>query len=149
LPDYRAPFERLGVAFTFLFTTKGIPLLYYGDEIGMPGAGDPDNRRFMQWEGYSGDQEFLLARIRKLGAIRRAHPALWKGARTTVSVGTDTYGYRMSDGEEDVYVALNRGDLTAALSGMPLQGLDLLTDANVDGPAVTLPPRSAMVIVRR
>jgi glycosidase len=32
-------------------TTKGIPLIYYGDEIGMPGAGDPDNRRFMQWMG--------------------------------------------------------------------------------------------------
>ncbi len=32
-------------AFTFLFTTRGTPLLYYGDEIAMAGGGDPDNRR--------------------------------------------------------------------------------------------------------
>lgn len=35
-------------AFAVLFTTKGAPLLYYGDEVGLPGAGDPDNRRMMR-----------------------------------------------------------------------------------------------------
>ena len=51
----------MGVGFTFLYTTKGIPLVYYGDEIGMAGAGDPDNRRFMQWEGLSEFQVALRA----------------------------------------------------------------------------------------
>lgn len=45
-------FERMATGFTLLLTTKGAPLIYYGDEIGLPGGGDPDNRRFMQWSGY-------------------------------------------------------------------------------------------------
>jgi glycosidase len=149
LPTYKAPFERMAVAFTFLLTTKGIPLIYYGDEIGMPGAGDPDNRRFMQWSGYSDNQLFLRGQIEALGKIRKAHPALWRGTRTTASVTQDTYGYVMTDGADVVSIALNRGDTTAAVAGMPAKGHDLLTDKDVDGPSVTLPPRTAMVLVAK
>jgi glycosidase len=148
-PTNRAPYERMAVAFTFLLTTKGIPLIYYGDEIGMPGAGDPDNRRFMQWSGYTADQVFLKNTIGKLGKLRKKHPALWKGIRSTVSVTQDTYGYSMTDGDDVVWVALNRGDQTAAVAGMPEAGRDLLTGDDVDGPSVTLPPRTSMVLVRR
>jgi glycosidase len=149
LPNYKAPFERLAVAFTFLFTTKGIPLVYYGDEIGMPGAGDPDNRRFMQWGGESADQLFLRDQISKLGKIRKEHPALWKGTRTATSVTTDTYGYVMSDGVEEVFVALNRGDVAATVAGMPASATDLLTGNDVSGPNPSLPPRSAMILVAK
>ena len=37
--------DGLKQAFTFLMTTRGIPMIYYGDEIGMTGGDDPDNRR--------------------------------------------------------------------------------------------------------
>lgn len=147
LPTNKAPFERLAVAFTFLYTTKGVPLVYYGDEIGMPGAGDPDNRRFMQWQGVNADQEWLREQLSALGKIRQAHPALWKGTRTTVSVTQDTYGYRMSDGKEEIFVALNRSDVAAGVSGLPASAKDLLTDATVAGPTVTLPPRTAMILI--
>ncbi len=40
-----ATVEGLKMAQTFLMTTRGTPLLYYGDELAMPGGGDPDNRR--------------------------------------------------------------------------------------------------------
>jgi glycosidase len=149
LPTMKSPFERLAVAFTFLLTTKGIPLIYYGDEIGMPGAGDPDNRRFMQWTGYSDNQLFLRGQIEKLGQIRKAHPALWRGTRTTASVTQDTYGYVMTDGADVVSIALNRGDSAAAVAGMPAKGHDLLTDTDISGPSVTLPPRTAMVLVAK
>lgn len=147
LPKNAAPFERLGVAFAFLFTTQGVPLIYYGDEIGMPGAGDPDNRRFMQWEGLTSAQAGLRTLVEKLGKIRRDHPALWRGARSTLSVTDDTYSYAMSDGVETLYVGLNRGDVTAAVGSMPQKGRDLLTDELVEGPGVTLAPRSARIIV--
>jgi glycosidase len=147
VPDYRAPFERMAVAFTFLMTTQGIPLIYYGDEVGMAGAGDPDNRRFMQWDGYSDHQLFLRDQIQRLGAIRKDHPALWKGTRSTVSVTQDTYGYLMSDGAEQVYVALNRGDQPGGVAGMPASGTDLLSGEAVSGPTVTLPPRSTRIIL--
>ncbi|HKS28732.1 MAG TPA: alpha-amylase family glycosyl hydrolase, partial [Pyrinomonadaceae bacterium] len=40
-----ATMQGLKLAQTFLMTTRGTPLLYYGDEIAMTGGGDPDNRR--------------------------------------------------------------------------------------------------------
>jgi glycosidase len=37
--------DGLKLAYTLLLTVRGTPLVYYGDEIAMPGGGDPDNRR--------------------------------------------------------------------------------------------------------
>lgn len=37
--------EGLKLAQTLIMTSRGTPLLYYGDEIAMLGGGDPDNRR--------------------------------------------------------------------------------------------------------
>ena len=37
--------EGLKLAQTLIMTSRGTPLLYYGDEIAMPGGNDPDNRR--------------------------------------------------------------------------------------------------------
>jgi glycosidase len=49
-----ATIEGLKLAQTFLMTVRGTPLLYYGDEIAMPGGGDPDNRRDFPG-GFRGD----------------------------------------------------------------------------------------------
>jgi glycosidase len=50
-----ATVEGLKLAQTFLMTTRGTPLLYYGDELAMPGGGDPDNRRDFPG-GFAGDE---------------------------------------------------------------------------------------------
>lgn len=151
VPGNRAPFERLANAFTVLFTTKGVPLVYYGDEVGMAGAGDPDNRRPMQWEGYSEGQGFLREHLAKLGAIRAAHPALRRGSRSTLSAGADTLAYRMSGEGDEVIVAVNRSDAAQTVGGLPggsltdlLSGAAVLTDG---GSSVSVPPRSAMILV--
>jgi len=148
LPSGTSAFERLSNAFTLLFTIRGVPLIYYGDEVGMPGAGDPDNRRFMQWSGYSAGQNELHDHIKKLGAIRAAHAALRRGTRTTLSVGGDTYVYKMETAGDTVYVALNRGDGSSQAGGLPAGNYtDLLSNASVSGPTLTLPARSSMILV--
>ncbi|MCC6557770.1 MAG: hypothetical protein IT372_32890 [Polyangiaceae bacterium] len=149
LPSGMSAFERLGNAFTILFTTKGVPLIYYGDEIGMPGAGDPDNRRMMQWSGYSAGQSFLLAHIRKLTQIRKDHEALSLGTRTTLSVTADTYAYRMASATDTVFVAVNRSDSQQQIGGLPSGQLtDLLNGGTVSGPTVTVPARSARILTQ-
>ncbi|NUP04663.1 MAG: hypothetical protein HOW73_01225 [Polyangiaceae bacterium] len=146
LPTNRAPFERLALGFTFLMTTKGIPLIYYGDEIGMAGSGDPDNRRFMTWSGLDPDQEWLRDQVKTLGRIRKENPALYRGTRTTVYVSNDVYVYRMTDGPDVVYVALNRSDSPQQAENLPEAATDLLTDEPFSGPTTTLPARSALVL---
>lgn len=144
-------YERMALALSLLMTNRGIPLIYYGDEIGLPGAGDPDNRRFMDWNtgGYSSGQQLLLSRTKKLGAIRKAHAALRRGSRATIYIDDDSWGYKMTDGTDTVYVLLNRGDTSKTVSGLPAAMLtDELLGGTVTGPSVTVPPRSARILTQ-
>ena len=85
--------EGLMLAYTFLLTTRGIPQLYYGNEIGLQGAGDPDNRRDFPggWRedarnafeatGRDAREQRIFAHVQELLALRRARPEL-RTART-------------------------------------------------------------------
>jgi glycosidase len=146
LPTDVNPFQRLSVAYAFLMTSPGIPMIYYGDEYGMPGAGDPDNRRFMQWSGYTANQQWLHDRIAALAKLRAAHSSTRRGTRTTLGVTTDTWVYRMDAAGDSVVVALNRGDAPADASGLPGGSyIDLVNGGTVTAPA-TVGPRSALVL---
>jgi glycosidase len=147
-PGGSAAYERLGLAFSILLTTKGAPLVYYGDEYGLAGAGDPDNRRFMQWDGYSAGQQTLRDHLQLLLAIRAAHPATRRGTRTTLSSTADTFAYTVSTPGDVVLVAVNRSDGNQTVDGLPDGELvDELTGGMFSGPSVSVPPRSALVLV--
>src|SRR4029077_13998170 len=82
---------RLKLAFALTLTLRGIPELYYGDEIGMLGGGDPDNRRDFPggWredaknafteEGRTREQQDLFAYVQALLRLRHQHAALTSG----------------------------------------------------------------------
>lgn len=74
VPDARAR----ALAWTLAFVSPGVPLVYYGEEVGMRGGPDPDNRAPMVWDDRAWDHE-TLARIRQLAALRRARRALREG----------------------------------------------------------------------
>ncbi len=141
-------YERLANGFAVLFTNRGAPLVYYGDEIGLPGGGDPDNRRFMQWSGLSSNQTFLKDRIKKLADIRSKHPALRRGTRSTISSDADTWTFVRSTSGDTVYVAINRSDSPKQVSGLPAGPLDdLIAAQSATGPSVTVPPRQTRIFV--
>ena len=143
----KSAYERLGLAMAVLMTTPGVPLIYYGDEVGMPGAGDPDNRRPMQWGGYNIGQSWLLARMQALGQARAKYPALRRGVRSTLSVTDDTWVYQMATDTQTVYVALNRGSQPAPVTGLPDAALtDALTGEVVQGATATVPARGVRVL---
>lgn len=149
LPGEQSAFERLANAYTLLMTTQGVPLIYYGDEIGLPGAGDPDNRRFMQWTGYDANQIMLRTHIEKLGQIRKDHIALRRGKRESLEATLDAMSYAMVHSNETVYVAINRDDASTFVGGLPSETLtDLLTGQNVVGPEILLPPRSSVILIK-
>jgi glycosidase len=146
LPGSANPFQRVAVAYALLMTTPGVPLVYYGDEIGMPGAGDPDNRRFMQWSGLSANQSWLRDRIAALAAIRAAHPALRRGSRSSLGVAADVYSYRMETAGDALIVVLNRGDGAATAPGIPDGSYrELISGETVTAP-LTIGARAAMIL---
>ena len=149
LPQSAHPFERLAVAYTLMFTLPGIPMIYYGDEWGMPGAGDPDNRRFMQWSNYNANQQALRDRIAALADLRKRHPALRVGTWAQLAVSQDTLTYELTDpgSAEKAIVILNRGDSEQQVTSLPDGVVDAFTLAAVHGP-VTVPARSAGIWIQ-
>jgi glycosidase len=142
-------YDRLANAFAVLLTNKGAPLLYYGDEIGLAGAGDPDNRRMMPWTGTSAAQQALTARIKALTAIRAAHAATRRGTRKTLAADADLWVYELSTPAGDptpdtVYVAINRSDADRTTSVLPGGLTELLTNTAVSG-TVTIPARQTRI----
>jgi glycosidase len=122
-----ATIARLKAAFTFLATARGTPLVYYGDEIAMPGGGDPDNRRDFPggWTGdprnafepagRTADEESVRTHLKTLLALRRSTPALRRGRMVNLHVADQTWVYaRVHDGRP-VVVAFNTGGDAATL----------------------------------
>lgn len=87
-----ATVDGLKLAETFIMTTRGTPIIYYGDEIAMRGGNDPDNRRDFPG-GFPGDtkNDFTPAGrsaeendvwnfVSKLGTIRKELEPLRRGS---------------------------------------------------------------------
>jgi glycosidase len=146
LPTDVNPFQRLAVAYTLLMTSPGLPMIYYGDEYGQPGAGDPDNRRFMQWSGYTANQMFLHDAIASLTKIRAAHPATRRGTRDILGVTQDTMVYKMSTGGDTIYVAMNRGDAPQSAQGLPSGSYTDLVNGGTVSSGAMIPARTALVL---
>ncbi|MDI7269238.1 MAG: alpha-amylase family glycosyl hydrolase, partial [Myxococcota bacterium] len=110
-PATRAgPYDRLKQAFAFVLTQPGAPLIYYGDEIGLPGAGDPDNRRMMRFgASLAALERDLLSFVQTIGQARRDLRALRRGVRVTLRARPDFYAYARHAGPgEAAIVAINR-----------------------------------------
>lgn len=93
--------QRLKVLTAWQFTLPGAPSIYYGDEAGLRGGKDPDNRRTYPW----GQEDLdLLAWYRQLAALRRRHAALRTGRFIPVlAKGTVTAYVRSVEGGRDVF----------------------------------------------
>lgn len=64
-------FQRLAQLHAFNFSVPGIPVVYYGDEIGLPGGNDPDNRRMMKFENLNESERQLKETVQQLANIRK------------------------------------------------------------------------------
>lgn len=120
-PSASKPYEKLKLAFTFLMSIKGIPLIYCGDEIGLPGAGDPDNRRALRFNpSLSTNEVGVLTHLAKVSAIRHQYPALRTGAYRTLVKQHNVFAFARHDTKHVIVVALNRSDSPANAISAPI-----------------------------
>jgi len=129
---------KVKLAFGLTLTLRGIPELYYGDEIGMPGGGDPDNRRDFPggWpgdpknaftaEGRTAEQQELFSYVQSLLRLRREHPALQSGKLWHLFSDETVYVFLRETEEERVLVAFNNSaeprELKIPLNDTPSKG---------------------------
>lgn len=96
------------LATLLIFTFPGAPSIYYGDEVGLAGAADPDCRRGFPPEHMW--KQDVLAYHRKLIAIRREHRALRTGDYRVLYACRDLYVFTRSLPGEMLLVSLNVGN---------------------------------------
>jgi glycosidase len=114
-------YARMQVALGLLLTLPGVPVLYYGDELGLAGGRDPDSRRVMPIaDELSPARRELLAGVQRLGRFRRCSEALRRGARESVLVERDVYAFlRGRELAEPALVIVSRA-ATAQRVSLPL-----------------------------
>ncbi len=123
-------YKRLSKLTAFIMTIPGVPVLYYGDEIGLPGASDPDSRRPMIFDHLTPNQEWVKNNASKLGKLRSEHLAFVYGDFRTLKANQHTYAYSRSYFDEHALVVFNSSDepglIKIGLSGSLLQANQFL-----------------------
>lgn len=129
---------KLKMVFGLNLTLRGIPQLYYGDEIGMAGGEDPDNRRDFPggWRedpknaftesGRTPAQQEIFSFVQNLLRVRREHPALSEGRQWNLLSDDSALVFLRESDEEKVLVAFNRSknerELHVEVAGTPAAG---------------------------
>ncbi len=158
--DSTATTDGLLLAYTFLYTVRGIPKLYYGNEIGMTGGGDPDNRRdfpggfpgdtrdAFSASGRTSDEQRIYSHLEALAALREARPDLRRAPMEHLFVAAQQFVYRRGA----TVVALNNANaaVTIRVPGLRLNAaaaLGACARARLEGDAtvIELPARGGCV----
>ncbi len=94
-------------------TWVGAPTIYYGDEAGLCGFTDPDNRRTYPW---GREDAALLTFHRELIKLHKKSPALRTGSLFFLSCGEEYVSYARVRGEERMIVVIHNGAGTLSVS---------------------------------
>ncbi len=103
----RNGYQKLKMLLGFIMTVPGIPIVYYGDEIGMVGAGDPDNRRPMKFEGLDKDETATKKICADLAKFRSTHLALIYGSLNILKSERELLIYERNYLKDQVWVCFN------------------------------------------
>ena len=128
---------KLKAALSLLLTLRGIPQIYSGDEIAMPGGDDPDNRRDFPG-GFPGDprnaftasgrtaeQEDVFAHLQSLLALRHGHAALRTGKQWHLGWDDSYYAFLRELPEDKLLVVYNNApenrEINIPIENTPLE----------------------------
>ncbi len=101
-------YSKLASLLAFNMTIPGIPVIYYGDEFGMPGANDPDNRRMMQFSQLTPQESRMKATTQKLTHLRNSNLALIYGDYKVIEVSDKVFVYMRTYFDKVVFVIFNK-----------------------------------------
>jgi glycosidase len=144
--------DSLKLALFLMFTFPGAPCIYYGDEVGLAGAHDPDCRRSFpapeHWD------RSLLDLCRELITLRQRFAALRTGDYRTIYAHDSVYAFERNDASDRLVGCVNV-DITPA--SIPIADLSLTASAihpplfgtaDLGSDHITLPARSFCVLHR-
>jgi glycosidase len=162
------------LAHTFILTSRGVPQLYYGDEIGMTGNDEPTTRRDFPG-GFPGDrrnaftktgrtpeEQDLFEHVRKTARLRSELEPLRRGSLLNLHVAEQQYAYARVTDKASVIVLINNDARAAAvefnLAPLNLPDGSVLVDRLGAGGDILIrnatfklrmPPRTASIYVKK
>ena len=171
MSEHGATIAGLKLANAFVLTTRGVPQLYYGDEIAMTGADEPttrgdfpggfpgDARNAFTREGRTPEEQEVFEFIRKLTRLRHELEPLRSGRLVNLYVSPQQYAYARVVGKSVVIVAFSN-DVKAEQFAFDVSQVGLINGTRlhdrlgngssvvgVGGIALNLPPRSVSILV--
>jgi cyclomaltodextrinase len=154
----RGDVASLRLALLAVMTLPGAPCIYYGDEVGMTGGLDPDNRGAFPWDESRWNRE-LLDLVRALSSFRASHEYLRHGDFRVVAADGKAVAYAMTNHDGGALIGLNAGGGEAKLAlpgsfdrldSVELPGWNAVRIQSDGGhPVLAMPPRTGGVLITR
>jgi glycosidase len=161
----------LKLANAFVLTTRGVPQLYYGDELALEGGDEPttrgdfpggfggDARNAFSAGGRTKDQQELFEYIKRLTTLRREYEVLRTGELVNLYVSEQQYAYARRGPSGAAIIVINNDNDAASMEfdvsrlatgGVFKDQLGVSRPVQIDNGKmrVTLPKRSAAIFVR-
>lgn len=117
--------KRFVMAVRLQMVYLGVPCIYYGDEVGLEGREDPENRRTFPWDKTHWNRHILHACQEAIG-WRHDYSVLTEGGVVDLEAGDDYWVFARVSQDGAALVGVNRGSdaltLKIALTGLPVSG---------------------------
>ena len=137
--QYNKGKKMLKLAALLQYTLVGLPSLYYGDEAGLSGYGDPFCRATFPWGNEDAE---LLGFYKKLGAARKNCSAFKQGSLEFLAVGLGFVVFKRYDGKSSAIIGINRwGDTEKIPLDINLEGYKTVS--------ATLPKGTQLLLTAR
>jgi len=107
------------LSMVLLMTYVGVPCIYYGDEIGLAGEGDPTNRGAFPWDDNQWDSD-LRDFVKTLIQLRRDLPTLQQGGYQLLHADGDLIAFQRHDADQQVIIIAYVGDETITNVKIPV-----------------------------
>jgi glycosidase len=97
--------DRVREAIAALYAMRGAPVITWGTEAGLLGAGEPENRADMPW----GEEFPLLRDLQAAAALRASHPALSAPSPRVLALTDSLIAWSARSDRDHAVVAIHRG----------------------------------------
>lgn len=142
-------FDKMCMLQAFILTTPGIPCIYYGDEIGMPGGNDPDNRRMMLFEDLSVEQQELKNSVASLTQLRNDRMSLIYGDLVITKATKDLFSFSRIYLGEVTSATLYKGEEKVVpmeeITGSGGNDILFIRNAELQGDMLSLSPNAVII----